>query len=91
MGEDDEDETDFNGENDDENNMSLRSLENSLLHEERKKATYYDIRAAGSKKVGKLCLFKSSYRLGEDILGKLCNILEFNAYLEALSVYLDLH
>jgi len=69
LGEDDEDETDFNGENEDENNMSLRSLENSLLHEERKKATYYDIRAAGSKKVGKLCLFKSSYRLGEDILG----------------------
>lgn len=35
----------------------------------RKKATYYDIRASGGTRVGKLCLFKSSYKLGEDILG----------------------
>ena len=35
----------------------------------RKKATYYDIRASGGRKVGKICLFKSSFKLGEDVLG----------------------
>ena len=46
-----------------------------LLHEPapiaaaRKKATHYDIRATGGRKVGKLCLFKTAYKLGEDILG----------------------
>merc|ERR1719412_1369920 len=46
-----------------------------LLHEPapiaaaRKKATHYDVRATGGRKVGKLCLFKTAYKLGEDILG----------------------
>jgi len=57
-------------EDDDGLNNSLRSnLESSLQHEERKKATYYNITGADGKRVGKLCLFKSSYKLGEDILG----------------------
>ena len=67
-GHEDEDEEGGGGE---DGNTSLRSnLESSLLHEERKKATYYDIRGSDGKRVGKLCLFKSTYKLGEDILGK---------------------
>ena len=46
-----------------------------LLHEPapmiaaRRKATHYDIRATEGRRVGKLCLFKTAYKLGEDILG----------------------
>ena len=35
----------------------------------RRKATHYDIRATKGLRVGKLCLFKTAYKLGEDILG----------------------
>ena len=72
QGNDDEDDDDEEGGEDEEGNTSsLKSiLESSLVQEERKKATYYNITGSGGKKVGKLCLYKTSYRLGEDITGK---------------------
>ena len=68
---------DLPGHHDDEEDPDglLSSKLALLLHEPapiaaaRKKATHYDIRATGGRKVGKLCLFKTAYKLGEDILG----------------------
>merc|ERR1719412_2568972 len=46
--------------------MALLLHEPSPMIAARKKATHYDIRATGGRKVGKLCLFKTAYKLGEE-------------------------
>ena len=49
--------------------MALLLHEPTPIAEARKKATHYDIKASEGRRVGKLCLFKTAYKLGEDILG----------------------
>ena len=49
--------------------LALLLHEPTPIAEARKKATHYDIRASEGRRVGKLCLFKTAYKLGEDILG----------------------
>ena len=49
--------------------LALLLHEPNPIAEARKKATHYDIKASESRRVGKLCLFKTAYKLGEDIVG----------------------